>query len=313
MDLAVGSKTYALDVTANNNLTGLMNAIDSSGAVVTASISGSGPYSLSLSASGPVAMELNDNQTPVNLVSSTNQGANANFMLNGISVTKASNTVNDVVPGVSFTLANTTSGSVTLSLQQDGSQLSGALQTFVNSYNALMNQVVQQVGPSAGPLGGDMLINGVNGDIQQLATYWTPSSSGILSLSDFGVTFADNTGQLTFNPRTFAGLSSSQASDALKFPGSSSSGFAALANNFTQLTGPISGLIREQTPANAQLTNQINTLNARVSQIQASVAAQMQAADAAVAQLQSDENTVSASVQSLNYILYGKLTNANGL
>jgi hypothetical protein len=57
-----------------------------------------------------------------------------------------------------------------------------------------------------------MLINSANGDIQQLATYWTPSSSGILSLSDLGATFAGNTGQLTFNPSTFAGLSNSQVS-----------------------------------------------------------------------------------------------------
>jgi len=32
-----------------------------------------------------------------------------------------------------------------------------------------------------------------------------------------------------------------------------------------------------------------------------------------VAQLQSTQNTVSASIQSLNYVLYGKTTNANGL
>jgi hypothetical protein len=78
---------YALDVTANNNLTGLMNAIDSSGAVVTASI-GLGSVLSFAFGQRPVAIELNDNQTPANLVSSTNQGANANFVLNGISVTK---------------------------------------------------------------------------------------------------------------------------------------------------------------------------------------------------------------------------------
>ena len=73
-----------------------------------------------------------------------------------------------------------------------------------------------------------------------MASYWNPGNSSIRSLSDLGVTFEDNTGQLSFNASTFNSLSSSQISDAFKFLGSSSSGFAAFANNFTQLSDPIS-------------------------------------------------------------------------
>ena len=62
----------------------------------------------------------------------------------------------------------------------------------------------------------------------------TPAAA-VHSLADLGVTFADLTGQMTFNPAVISGLSSSQVSDAFKFLGSSNSGFAALANNFTQL------------------------------------------------------------------------------
>jgi len=62
-----------------------------------------------------------------------------------------------------------------------------------------------------------------------------------------------------------------------------------------------------------QLTNRITAMTQQVSQVQAGVTAQMQQADAEVAQLESTQNTVNASIQSLNYVLYGKLTNANGL
>jgi flagellar hook-associated protein 2 len=51
VNLLVGSTTYPLNLTGNNNLTGLMNAINSAGAGVTASISGSaGAYALSMTA-----------------------------------------------------------------------------------------------------------------------------------------------------------------------------------------------------------------------------------------------------------------------
>lgn len=319
VSLVVGSNTYQLDISADNNLTGLMNAINNSGAGVTASITGSGPYSLSLTAGGgPVSMQLNDTQNPVDLISSSNQGANAVFELNGIPETRSSNTVSDIIPGVSFTLNSVTSGSATLSLQQDPSQLASALQTFVNDYNKLVSDVAQQTGTSGGPLTGDELINTISSDMQQLVTYWNPSgNSSIHSLSDLGVEFADDTGQLSFDQATFDALSSSQISDALNFIGSSSSGFASLASNFTQLSDPISGLIQDQEngydQADSELTDRIDTLQEQLSQLQSSVTTQMQQADALCAQEESNQNMLNASLESLDYVLYGKQTNADGL
>ena len=117
IQLVVGSQDYSLNVSANNNLNGLVAAINSAGAGVTASITGSaGAYSLSLTdASGPTAIQLNDLQNPTNLITDTNQGSNASFTLNGIAtpIVESTNTITDVIPGVSFTLLNSMpSGSV---------------------------------------------------------------------------------------------------------------------------------------------------------------------------------------------------------
>ncbi len=320
VDLVAGSTTYHLDVTASNNLTGLMNAINGAGAPgVTAGITGSaGAYSLSIA--GPAGtLALNDLPATTDLISSSNQGANAAFTLNGVDVTRASNTVNDIIPGVSFSLLRLTSPttSTTLSLATDPTQLSNALQSFVTSYNTLVSQTAQQTGPSAGPLGGDLIISQIAEDTRQLTSYWNNSASSVHSLSDLGVTFEDLTGQLTFNANKVSSLTSSQLTDAFTFLGSSNTGFSALANNFTQLSDPISGLIRVQENGydteNTQLTSQISTLNTRASQVQAALTAKVQAADALVAQLQSQQNTVNASISSLNYVLYGKQTNSNGI
>jgi flagellar hook-associated protein 2 len=313
VNLVVGSSTYNLNLTGNNNLTGLMNAINSAGAPgVSATITGSaGAYSLSMT--GPAGtLALNDIPSDGDLITNTvaGQGSNAQFYLNGVSVTEASNTINDIIPGVSFTLLNETTPttSITLSLATDPTQLSNALQQFVTSYNTLVAQVAQQVGPSAGPLGGDILISQISEDASQLSSYWNNSGS-IHSLADLGVTFADLTGQMTFDPSVITGLSNSQVSDAFKFLGSSNSGFAQLANNFTMLSDPLSGLILQQENGydteNTQLANQITSLTARATAEQAALTTQVQAADALVAQLQSEQNTITGSLTSLSYVLYG--------
>lgn len=251
---------------------------------------------------------------PVNLISNTNQGSSADFMLNGtIHVTQASNVINGVVQGVSFTLQAKTTGTVTLSLSSDATQLSNALQTFVQNYNALVDQVDQQVGQSAGYLGGDMIIRDIMDDMRQLGGYWSNGSS-VRSLSDVGVTF-DVTGHLSFDQNVFNSLSQSQVTDAFKFF-SSNSGFGSIANSFHQLTDLTSGefIVEENglDAANTQLSNQIGTLNDRISRLQTSLSAQLEAADAIIAALQQEQNTIDASIQSVNYVNFGRTVN-NGV
>ncbi|HTC88982.1 MAG TPA: flagellar filament capping protein FliD [Bryobacteraceae bacterium] len=321
VQLVVGTKTYSVDVSGNNNLTGLAQSINAANAGVTATVTGSaGAYSLSLAASGPGTIQLNDLQNGADQITNSNPGSNATFTLSGVpgQITESSNTITDVIPGVSFTLLNTLpSGSVTLSLATDPTQLSSALETFVTDYNTLVSAVSAQQGQSAGPLQGDLIINEISSDMQSLVTYWNPTgTSTIHSLSDLGVTFND-TGQLSFDASTFSALSDTQISDAFKFLGSANTGFAALASNFTQLTDPISGMIQTQidgyNSTNSELANEITTAEAKVTQVQQSATAQAEAADALVAELQQQQSALDSSIQSVNYVLYGRQVSANGI
>ena len=317
LNLVVGSTTYNLNISSNNNLNGLVQAINSSGANATASIVNNA-LSISTKDSSATTIQVND-MTPKNLISNTNQGSNADFFLNGIEVTRSSNTVNNIISGVSFTLTGQTTSSApsaTISVSSDASQLSTALQTLVSSYNALQTQMAQQEGQSGGVLVGDPIIWQISNDMQQLATYWNPSStSSIHSLSDLGIEFS-NTGQMSFNQNTFNSLSTSQISEAYAFLGSSSSGLGALANNFTAITNPIEGLITLQqndyTAEDQQLNDRITTMTQQATLAQNALTAKVQAADALVAQLQTEQSDVNAQVQSLNYVLYGYQTQQSG-
>jgi len=312
VNLVVGSYTYNLNISSNNNLNGLVQAINNAGANVTASAN-NGTLSIRTNNGSATTIQLND--TPNDLISATNQGSNAVFTLNGISENLTSNTANGIIAGVSFTingLTTATAPSATISVSTDGSQLSTALQSLVSSYNSLQNQVAQQEGQSGGVLTSDPIIWQINSDMQQLATYWNPSSaSTIHSLSDLGIEFSD-TGQMSFNQNTFNSLSTPQISDAYKFLGSSTSGLGALANNFSGITDPIDGLIQLQLgdyqSEDTQLNDQITNQTAQATLAHNALTAKIQAADALVAQLQSEQNNVNAQVQSLNYVLYGYQT-----
>lgn len=321
MSLVVGSNTYQLTLgSSNNNLSGLVSAINGANAGVTASIGtdSNGSY-LSISTNDGSAQTIQLNDTPNNLITNSTPGSDAQFTLNGsIQVVEPNNTINDVIPGVSFTLNNTmSSGSVTLSLSNNSSQLSSALQDFVTDYNQLATDVSQDVGSSDGPLEGDLVISSIMTDMQQLVSYWNPNSnSTIRSLSDLGITFNDTSGQLTFDASVVSGLSDAQVSDAMNFLGSANSGFGALASNFTQLSDPTSGVLETEETAyqteDTNLTNEIDDKNDQLTQMQSNLTAQLSAADAAVAELESEQNTLTASIESLNYVAYGVNYNSNG-
>jgi flagellar capping protein FliD len=122
---------------------------------------------------------------------------------------------------------------------------------------------------------------------------------------------------MSFSTSTFNALSDTNISDAFQFLGSANTGFAALANNFSQLTDPITGMIQAQISGyestNTELGNEITTAQAQASAIQASATSQAEAADALVAQLQQEQSDLDASIQSVNYVLYGRQVGANGI
>ena len=326
VDLVVGSSTYHLDLTGKNNLNGLVQAINHTGAGVTASIlsNGSASYlSIQANSAGVTTLQLNDVPPPAsgnpatNLITNTNQGTNADFMLNGnIHVNRASNVISDAVPGLTFTLNSSNAGTVGVALTSDRSQLSQALQTFVQNYNALVDQVNQQVGPSAGALAGNEIIRDISDDMRQLSSYWLGGNGSVHSLYDVGITFDDNSGHMTFNQNAFDSMSTSQVSDAFRFFGASNSGFSSLASNFSQLSDPALGMIRLEEDGldkdSARLTDQISVLTTRASQTEAAIQAKLQQADALVASLQSQQTSLNAAIQSVNYVTYGKVTNSNG-
>jgi flagellar hook-associated protein 2 len=320
MTLSVGETDYNLDL-ASNTLTGLRDAINAAGAGVTASLVTNGSVqSLSLTANTPGALsklQLVDNPagSTQNLLTSVDLGSDAAFKLNGIDVTHKTNLINDVVPGLTFNLVapTTGTGTVTLSLATDRSQISSAISAFVTAYNAMTAQTAQQVGSNAGLLTGDYAVRELQQATRALASY---SGTGMIqSLSDMGLTF-DNAGKLSFDTAAFGGLSDTQIQGTIAFFGSSTSGFASLASKFTAITDPVTGTIKleqnglDQTDKNLQ--SSIATIQDRITAMQINLMSRLQVADTLIAGLESQKNLLTASIAALNYSLYGYQSQQTG-
>jgi len=316
--LTFDGKNYDFTLAADkNNLQGLRDKLNSLGAGLSASVlttgTGATPYYLSITASSsghkPITLVDDPTGTPVNLLATTDDGANTEFKINGASVSKPSTLINDVVGGITFTVSETTEGSETikLSLASDRSRLSSALQSFASSYNALAQQIDAQIGPTAGLLTGDFVIREVQEKLRAVAG--KTGTGSIKGLADLGIEF-DNAGKASFNEETFDALSSAGIQDAFSFLGTETTGFGDLASQFSTMSDPVSGLIKVQQDqydkTDSKLSEQISVLSERVSAMQLSLTARLQAADALLASLESQQTVLDASLKSLNVTLYGK-------
>lgn len=231
-----GTKTVSIGAT-NNSLQGIRDAINSANIGVTASIinDGSGtPYRLSLasnalgsanslkiSVAGDAALSTLLAQDPANNtgqnLSETVTAQNANFKVNGVSVSKASNTVADVIEGVTLSLKKISTTSVNLSIASDVTGTQSSVAAFVKAYNEL-NTALRSISSydsttkTAAILQGDAAVLTIQSQIR--AALNTPASGGgaLTTLSQIGVTFQKD-GSLALDSSKLSAAITSNFSD----------------------------------------------------------------------------------------------------
>ena len=312
MELKVGSQTHSFTLTTNT-LIGLRDKINSLGAGVSASIltTGNGNYlSVTANSAGQTTLQLVDDPSgaATQHLTSTNQGTDAVFSLNGIPITQKSNFVTSVIPGVTFQLLKSSNTPVTISLNSDRTKLSTALQDFVAKYNDLKSQVNAQAGVSAGLLTGGTIVTGLGRILREVASHRL-SSGQVRGLADLGVVF-DNTGKASFDSGMFQTMSDSAISDGFSFIGTAASGLGGFSKSLAQYSDPISGLIRHEQDGidrrDASLQAQITVLTDRINEMQNRLYERLTLADSLLSQLESQQKTIDASLQGLGLVLYGR-------
>lgn len=233
-----GTKSVTID-SSNNSLQGVRDAINAAKIGVTATIVNDGsatPYrlvlssdnngisnSLKITTSGgdgtigtllahdpgglPAAQHLNQTVT----------AQNANFKVNGISISKTSNTVSDVIQGVTFTL-NKEASAATLTVARDTAGVSSSISSFVKAYNDLSTTLknlsaYDAATKQAATLQGDSTVRTLQTQLRGMLSTAVVGTPGTLTmLADIGIT-AQKDGTLAINQTKLDNAMASNFSD----------------------------------------------------------------------------------------------------
>jgi flagellar hook-associated protein 2 len=219
-----GTGTTVTIAPANNTLAGIRDAINASGAGVSASIvrdAGGARLVLSSKQSGEAnlirvtatddgaspapglgALAYNPAAPTATATREVQPGVDALFRLNGMDLRSASNTVTGVVDGLEISLKNTTASPVSLQVATDSDGLKKMLGEFVTAYNAINSSLVAQTkydpsNKSAGPLQGQRVaVNALN---QLRAMVRNPAADDVGGLSSGGLFNIARDGTLSIN------------------------------------------------------------------------------------------------------------------
>ena len=302
---------------ANNSVTGLRDAINAANAGVTATIvdiDGSGTQnklvlnSTATGAAGRVQLvettatgtEADLTLTALNPPGATNNFSDldALFTVNGLGLTRASNTVSDAVTGLTFNLLS--SGTSTIKVTANTGELENKIKSFVAAYNDVQDFIAGQytkdaAGRPGGVLAGDATLRSIQSQLRNTVGSSFAENGGTLSnLTQVGIG-RDTNGKLTVDNTVLTqSLSSSFTDTRALFSGSSSSN-TGLANKFYStfkgLSDDVTGVVKNAITGNE---NSIKALNksiadqlARLSSLRQSLTRQFAAADAAINQLNS--------------------------
>lgn len=229
--------------------------------------------------------------------------ADAKLKINGVAITRSSNTITDAPEGVTLTLSKTNTGSPeTLSVAKDNAPMTTAIQSFVDAYNSLQTTIANQTkytsvaqgSTSQNSSNGDLLGDGTLRSIQSRlrSVLSTSQGSGSLTLSQLGIT-QDVTGKLTVDSTKLDKALTDKPADVVSFLSGdgSKTGFATQTSSLLQSILGSNGSLQNATDGiNKTLKNlsdEYDRVNSQITTTMATYKAQFTSLSTLVSQLDS--------------------------
>lgn len=208
-----GVKTVTIDA-SSNSLTGIRDAINNAKIGVSATIvndGGASPYRLALSSTtigktnsikisvaGDAALStlLAHDPAATQNLSETATAQNAELKVDGIAVSKTSNSISDVIQGVTLNLLKTNVATPTLvTVARDTASVTSAVNAFVKAYNDINKNLgdlsaYNAATKQAAVLQGDSAVRSIQSQIRNTLTSTLAGISGsYTTLSQIGIAF----------------------------------------------------------------------------------------------------------------------------
>ncbi|WP_020406897.1 flagellar filament capping protein FliD [Hahella ganghwensis] len=133
------------------------------------------------------------------------------FTLNGISITRSTNSVDDVLDGVTFDFTAETGGSLaTVKVERDFEAITEKVQDLVDKYNALQEIIKETTAYDtetqvAGVLLGESSVRTVSSQLRNVLYSIIPGleNANVRSLAEVGISTDEDNGQLLFDSSVF--------------------------------------------------------------------------------------------------------------
>ena len=240
LNLTLAGTTKTVDISTSTTAAGLVSAINSAGLDVSARLINTNdgtatPYKIVLQGpegvSNAFTMQFyqSDGTTPATsppIFSTAATGGqtaqDSTITLNGLTLTRSSNSITDAISGVSINLLKTNTATATnLNVAFDGSALLTGVSNFVESVNLINDFIKRATGPKvegddiAGSLQGDATIKTVRSTIRSKLIATAPTGSGnVPAWSALGVVF-NREGVLEFDQDKFTKKFNANPQDAI--------------------------------------------------------------------------------------------------
>ncbi len=201
---SIDGEDYSIDVTSSTTISELKDMInEQTDGKITASllnVGGDEPYRLvikstetgednaiSISSNGNAASDLGLDNSDNHIQTATD----AEFTYNGVNITRSTNSITDLIVGVTIDLKDT--GSSNISIKQDTSLITDSVQSFVQQYNDLMNNLAEATkydpeSKTAGTFQDSNEIKSLQSDMRRMLLSVDDQGR---TLSDYGVTMND--------------------------------------------------------------------------------------------------------------------------
>ena len=303
LSLTIGSGTAQTINVSTTTPAGVVSAINGANLGVTAQLLNTGdatnPYTIVVSgqtgASNSFTLtssvrELNfgtpqaDSNDPDDLVApyvslpNLQNAANATFKVDGLTISRSTNTVNDVISGVTLELYTATSGSARVDMNRDTSGIEEKLNALVTAYNDFMDNMKiladqnSDVETYGGAMAGDRFLTSIKSQVRQLVMgdSSTPGTT-LKAARDVGIDI-DRNGKMSLNTDKLETALSGHFDDVVKL-------FSANTNNqsiYSPLPGGVAGdavkKIDEMLRSDGSIARQTDNTNALIERQKAELA-----------------------------------------
>ena len=324
-----------IDIAANTNLSAVASAISLSNAGVTAQVldtgvAGANRYKLVLtgqagSTNAFSVITTMANQSELTFPATADQTAqDASLTVNGVSITRTSNTINDVVPGLTLDLQATTSSAASVVITRDGSGLKGKVQDLVQAYNDLVSDFKILTGPKSeneddifsGSLRGDSTPRTVLAQLRDVL-FGTSEivTSTVKTFRDLGVS-VDKDGVVTLDEATLDAAIANNFSDVVsalagRVSTTDSNGNTVvtrglgveLAAKVREIMGPSGAILSQSSSAESQVrryNEQLEALEERMEKILARYTKQFAAMESIVGQISAMRENLKGQFEALS-------------